>query len=163
MASQHRKPKPKSSPLWKPHTVVPNRASWRLLFNNFVCIFISSIFYSFVLCFYSLPFFHALPLRSSFFYYFLIYFSFSFFVNSLFWRLFYFPPFYDLFIYLFIHLYRYFCQFSCLSCFLHFFLPFSLRNLQLHNYMWLITSDLSITDTALLCGLCEPHILPPLL
>lgn len=62
-----------------------------------------------------------------------------------------------LFVYFLIHLYHYFFQFSCLLCF-SFFLPFSLRNLQLHIYMWLITSDLSTTDTALICGLCQPHI-----
>ena len=49
MVSQHRKPKPKSSPLWKPHTVLLNRASWRLPFN-IICIFVSPISYSFVLC-----------------------------------------------------------------------------------------------------------------
>jgi signal transduction histidine kinase len=116
-------------------------------------------------CFYSLPLFHALPLRSSFFYYSLIYFSFSFFLLTPYFDLFFISPLFTiyLFTYLFIHLYLYFFQFSRLSCFLPFFLPFSLRNLELHIYMWLITSDLSITDTALICGLCEPHILPPLL
>ena len=116
-------------------------------------------------CFYSLPFFHALPLRSLFFYYFLIYFSFSFFVNSLFSFLFYFPLFTNhlftyLFVYLFIHLYHFF-QSSCLSCFLPFFLLVSLRYLQLHIYMWFITLDLSIIHTVLVCGLCEPYFYHP--
>lgn len=103
-------------------------------------------------CFYSIPLFHVLPLRSLVFYYFLIYFSFSFFVNSLFSPLFYFPLFTIYFlICLFVYLYIYITTSLSFLVFHVSFLSSRLSLYVIYNY---------ISTCGLLLQICPSFIQP---